>query len=121
MPVRVIVKLIIVVTMVFRKRPRDFVPHVSSVPISVLQSCEEKRGDQIVKKEVVVDVTPEQYFERHPISHDDYTLAQELSAGVSVKDVSTAGMLDSSDNLDYDINDVAEEQIISALEKEDNK
>lgn len=120
MPVRVIVKLIIVVTMVFRKRPRDFVPHVSSVPISVLQSVEEKRGDQIVKKEVVVDVTPDQYFERNPIPHDDFTLAQELAAGVSVKEISTAGMLDSPDNLDYDVNDVAEDKILSALEK-DNK
>lgn len=104
--------------MVFRKRPKGFVSPSLSVPISVLQSVEEMRGQQVVKKELVVEVTPKEFFELHPISHDDFTLAQELSAGVSVKDVGTSSLLDSSDNLDYDINEVAEEKVLEALEKD---
>lgn len=108
--------------MVFRKRPKDFVPIVSpSVPIYVLETQEETRNNQIIKKEVVVSVNESEFFERHPIPKEEFTLAQELAAGVSIKDAPTAGLLDSSDNLDYEENDYAEEKILTALEKEENK
>lgn len=108
--------------MVFRKRPKGFKPISSpSVPINILETQEETRNNQIIKKEVVVSVNESEFFERYPIPHSEFTLAQELAAGVSVKDVGTSGLLDSSDNLDYDINDVAEEKVLNALEKDENK
>lgn len=107
--------------MVFRKRKSDFVPPVSSsVPINVLESQEEIRNNAIVRKEVVVSVTPEEFFDINPIPQDDFTLAQELKAGVSLKDVSSSSLLDSKDNLDYDVNDSAEEQVLDALSQTDN-
>lgn len=102
--------------MVFRKRKSDFVPPVTSpVPINVLESQEELLNNAIVHKEVVVSVTSEEFFDKNPIPLDDFTLAQELAAGVSVKDVSTSSLLDSNDNLDYDVNDTAEEIVLDAL------
>lgn len=108
--------------MVFRKRPKGFMPiSGASVPINVLETQEETRNNQIIKKEIVVSVTENEFFEKNPISHHEFTLAQELAAGVSVKDVSTSGLLDSQDNLDYDVNDVAEQKLLDALEKGENK
>lgn len=108
--------------MVFRKRPKDFVPILSpSVPIYIVETQEESRNNQIVTKEVLVSVNESEFFERHPICHDEFTLAQELAAGVSVKDAPTSGLLDSPDNLDYEENDFAEEKLLEALTKEDEK
>lgn len=108
--------------MVFRKRNADFVPPVTSpVPINVLESQEELRNNAIVHKEVVVSVTPEEFFNKNPIPLDDFTLAQELAAGVLLKDVSSSSLLDSSDNLDYDVNDIAEEMVLDSLTQSDNK
>lgn len=108
--------------MVFRKRKADFVPPVTSpVPINVLESQEELRNNAIVHKEVVVSVTPEEFFDKNPIPQDDFTLAQELAAGVPLKDVSTSSLLDSNDNLDYDVNDTAEERVLDALTQSADK
>lgn len=108
--------------MVFRKRKEGFVPSVSSpVPINILETQEELRNNALVHKEVVVTVTPQEFFEKYPIPFDDFTISQELQAGVPLKDVSSSSLLDSKDNLDYDVNDIAEERVFEALTQSDNK
>ena len=107
---------------VFRKRPDGFTPPPSEAQIiHSLESVTEVVSGTPVVKEVIVPMSVEQYHEKHPISKEDFTLAQELRAGVSVKDVPTNGLLDSVDNLDYEVNETAEETLLNALESEENK
>ena len=99
---------------VFRKRPVGFTPPAGSVtPIHSLEKVEEIVNGTSVVKEVIVPMSEIDFHQRHPISHEEYTLAQQLRAGVPVKEVPTSQLLDSGDNLDYDVNDIAEEKRLS--------
>lgn len=103
---------------VFRKRPAGFAPPAGlATPIHSLEKVEEIVNGTSVVKEVILPMSEDDYHQRHPIQHEEFTLAQELRAGVPLKEVPTSTLLDSGDNLDYDVNDVAEEKVLSALEE----
>ena len=60
------------------------------------------------------------YFAKHPVPTEYYSIGQQLQAGVSLKDIPCGTMLDSPDNLDYEVNETAEEQVLDALKKDVN-
>lgn len=105
---------------VFRKRPVGFVsPPSEPLFIRSIENIEEtNENDIILRKEVLVPLSPEDYLQKHPPIMEDYTLLEQLQAGVSVKDVATSTLLDSPDNLDYDENEDAEERVLASLEKD---
>ena len=104
---------------VFRKRPKGFCsPPSDCLIVHSLEQVIESSENGVLTKEVIVPMTETEYLHKHPPIMEEFTLAQELAAGVSVKDVPSAGLLDSPDNLDYDINEIAEESILSSLEKD---
>lgn len=107
---------------VFRKRPAGFAPPAGSVtPINSLEKVEEIVNGTPVVKEVIVPMSETDYHQRHPIQYEEFTLAQEVRAGVPLKEVPTSTLLDSGDNLDYEVNDIAEEKVLDALEQTGEK
>lgn len=51
----------------------------------------------------VVNVSPDDYFIVHPISHEEFTLSQEISAGVPLKEINCSSLLDSTEEFSGDI------------------
>lgn len=106
----------------FRKRPLYFrAPAAPPIIIRAVEEVEDVVDGVPVQHEVLVSLTPSEYLERFPPVQEDYTLLQQLQAGVSVKEVASSTLLDSPDNLDYDENEGAEDKILSELEKEVDK
>lgn len=106
----------------FRKRPRDFrAPSSPPIIIRAVEEVEDVVDGVPVQREVLVSLTEQEYLECFPPATEDYTLLQQLQAGVSVKEVPSSSLLDSPDNLDYDENEGAEERILSELEREVDK
>lgn len=106
---------------VFRNRSKGFVSPPSEVRfVHSLERIEETCEEGIAVKEIVVPMSQEEYIDRHPPLKEEFTVLQQLSAGVSVKEVPTSGLLDSPDNLDYQENEFAEQKVFEALEKEEN-
>lgn len=95
------------------KAPRVHISEVSSS--SVVQN-----GVNINMESVSV-ITPKEYFSRHPVPMEEYSINEQISAGVGLKDIPCSTRLDSPDNLDYEQNETAEEQILSALKQEPSK
>lgn len=50
----------------------------------------------------IVNVSPDDYFIEHPISHEEFTLTQEISAGVPLKEINCSSLLDSNEELSGD-------------------
>lgn len=50
----------------------------------------------------VVSVSPDDYFIEHPISHEEFTLTQEISAGVPLKEINCSSLLDSNEEFSGD-------------------
>lgn len=50
----------------------------------------------------VVLVSPDDYFVEHPISHEEFTLTQEISAGVPLKEINCSSLLDSTEEFSGD-------------------
>lgn len=99
-------------------RRKNGIPAKSVVAIPDLVSSEvEENGVKIVR-EVVINRTPEDYFAKHPIPTESYSIGEQLKAGVSLKDIPCGTLLDSSDNLDYEVNETAEDSILHALNNE---
>lgn len=102
---------------VFRRR-KNGIPTKSFVAIPDLVSSEvEENGVKIIR-EVVINRTPEDYLAKHPIPTESYSIGEQLQAGVPLKDIPCGTLLDSSDNLDYEVNETAEDSILNALNKE---
>lgn len=113
-------KICLIMT-VFRNRPKGFVsPPSEKRHVHSLERIEETCEEGILVKEIIVPMSQEEYIDRHPPLKDEFTVLQQLSAGVSVKEVPTNGLLDSPDNLDYPENEVAEQKVLEALEKDNN-
>lgn len=92
------------------KAPRVHITEVSST--SVVQN-----GVNVSMESVSI-LSPSEFYSRHPILKEDYSIGEQISAGVGLKDIPCSTRLDSSDNLDYEQNETAEEQILEALNKE---
>ena len=105
----------------FRKRQNGYImPSSPCEKIRDVESITVERDGSLITREVVVSSTPADYLTKHPVVHQEFSLEEQLKAGVSLKDVPCSGMLDSSDNLDYPQNDGAEEKILGILEKEND-
>ena len=104
---------------VFRRR-KNGIPTKSIVAIPDLVSSEVEENGVKITREVVVNRSPQDYFAKHPVPTESYSIGQQLQAGVSLKDIPCGTLLDSPDNLDYDVNETAEEQVFNALKENVN-
>ena len=102
---------------VFRRR-KNGIPSKSVVIVPELVSSEVEENGVKITREVVVNRSPEDYFAKHPVPTESYSIGQQLQAGVPLKEIPCGTLLDSPDNLDYEINEIAEHKILDALEKE---
>lgn len=69
-----------------------------------------------VNREVIVSRTPEEYLKDNPPPVEDYSINDQLAAGVPLKEIGVSSRFDSSDNLDYPENDYAEEKLLKQLQ-----
>lgn len=106
---------------VFRKRPHGF-RFVSppEPPILDVVVNEKSDGVNVIRHEVVVARSVEEWHEEHPIPMEDYSIGQQIDSGVSLKDIPCSTRLDSGDNLDYPENENAEEKVLEVLSKTDD-
>lgn len=98
----------------FRKRPPV---HLKDEPCNIrsLEFVDQARKDGILtRKEVVksMDLHDFHVFNPHPM--EEYTIQQQLDAGVSLRE--TFVNLDSGDNLDYAVNETAEQDLLDKLQ-----
>lgn len=83
-----------------------------------LEKTEENSNGVVVNKETLVILTPSDYHKKHPVPTEEYSLTDEIEAGVNLREIPCGHLLDSEDNLDYDINDSAEELVLEQLNKD---
>lgn len=65
-------------------------------------------------KRVLVNLTPRSYFERCPIDHTEFSLSEELAAGVPLQQLSPSGLLNPAPEM-------SDEQILDTLEKQNQE
>lgn len=103
----------------FRHRKPDFKyfgPAAS--PVIYLKKESKVQDDCTVLEEKVIVSSVSDYNLTHPVPTDEFTVAQQLEAGVSMKEIPVSGMLDSGDNLDYE-EDKLQEKVLETLQKEE--
>lgn len=61
----------------------------------------------------IVTFSPDEYFKKHPVPTEDFSIGEQLCANVPLKEINCSRLLDSSDNLDYN---VTEEQVLEKIE-----
>lgn len=91
------------------------------VHISEVNTSSVVENGVTINMETISELTPVDFFSRHPVPMEEYSINEQISAGVNLKDIPCSSLLDSPDNLDYDQNETAEEQILSALKQEATK
>lgn len=103
----------------FRKREADF-KYFGSAPSPVIYLKKESKvqDDVTILQEQVVVSSVSDYNITHPVPMEEFTVAQQLEAGVSMKEIPVDGMLDSNDNLDYE-EDKLQEKVLEKLQKEE--
>lgn len=107
---------------VFRRRKSGFyLPPVSPPVIREVVTNEVVENGCTLMRESVVTRSDKEWFDTHPIPTENYSIDEQVRAGVPLKDIPCGTMLDSDDNLDYEQNEYAEQQILEQLTKEDNK
>lgn len=103
----------------FRKRKADFKYFGSaSSPVIYLKKENKVQDDVTILQEQVVVSSVSDYNLTHPVPTEEFTVAQQLEAGVSMKEIPVDGMLDSNDNLDYE-EDKLQEKVLEKLQKEE--
>ena len=80
--------------MSFRKRPP--IPH-GDCPIIVDVSVSATGARSLVSQ------SSEDFFNSHPIPMEEFTLSEELQAGVPLKEIPCNGLIGSNDPLDHNI------------------
>lgn len=99
---------------VFRKRkPLYEVEEQPSIRMLKFVEIARKDGGSPSVREELVSLSLEDYHTLNPHPMEDYTIQEQLDAGVSLKETSVN--LDSNDNLDYPENDTAEETLLNML------
>lgn len=103
----------------FRHRKPDF-KYISaaSSPVIYLKKESKVQDDCTVLEEKVIVSSVSDYNLTHPVPTEEFTVAQQLEAGVSLKEIPVSGMLDSGDNLDYE-EDKLQEKVLETLQKEE--
>lgn len=104
----------------FRQRKPDFMYFgPSASPVIYLKKESKVQDDCTVLEEKVIVSSVSDYNLTHPVPKDEFTVAQQLEAGVSMKEIPVSGMLDSGDNLDYE-EDKLQDKVLEKLQKEVN-
>lgn len=104
----------------FRQRKADFKYFGSaSSPVIYLKKENKVQGDVTILQEQVIVSSVSDYNLTHPVPTEEFTVGQQLEAGVSMKEIPVNGMLDSNDNLDYE-EDKLQEKVLEKLQKEEN-
>ena len=62
-------------------------------------------------KRVVIHLSPQSYFEKCPIDHTEFSLSEELAAGVPLQQLSPSNLIQNAPEL-------SEEQILQTLEQQ---
>ena len=75
-------------------------------PSSVPLLSEDSEG-----KRVIIHLTPQSYFEKCPIDHTEFSLSEELAAGVPLQQLSPSNLIQSAPEM-------SEEQILENLESQ---
>lgn len=103
----------------FRQRKPDF-KYFGSASSTVIYLKKESKvqDDSTVLEEKVIVSSVSDYNLTHPVPTEEFTVAQQLEAGVSMNDIPVSGMLDSGDNLDYE-EDKLQEKLLESLQKEE--
>lgn len=65
-------------------------------------------------KRVVLSLSPRSYFERCPVDHTEFSLSEELAAGVPLQQLSPTGLLNTAPEM-------SEEQILETLQKQNTQ
>ena len=65
-------------------------------------------------KRVVIHLTPQSYFEKFPIDHTEFSLSEELAAGVPLQQLSPANLIQNAP-------DMSDEQILQTLEQHETQ
>lgn len=106
---------------VFRRREKGFyLPPVSPPVIREVVTNEVVENGCTLMRESVVTRSNSEWFDNHPVSKESYSIDEQLRAGVPLKEIPCSTMLDSDDNLDYEQNEYAEQQILDELTKDNN-
>lgn len=82
--------------MSFRKRPP--IPH-GDTPI-IVDVTTAPSGARSLSS-----VSSSEYFDKHPISMEEFTLTQELDSGVLLKEIPCGSLIGSTDPLDHNIDE----------------
>lgn len=53
----------------------------------------------------LISISSSEFFDKHPIPMEEFTLSQELEAGVSLKEIPCGSLIGSTDPLDHDIDE----------------
>lgn len=100
--------------MSFRKRKHSVFYQTPTRIVDVI-------GDNDDSPRTMISSTPDEYLKKHPIEMQEYSLTQQLQAGVPLKEINCSHLLDSKDNLDYSQSETAEQTILDELQKEANQ
>ena len=92
----------------FRKRP----PISYSIGSSVVDVSENEDG-----RRSLVSMSVGEYFRKNPVSMEEYSLTEELKAGVSLKEIPCSNLISSSDPIDHPIDENA---VLEKVKKELN-
>lgn len=103
----------------FRQRKADFKYFgAPASPVIYLKKESKVQDDSTVLEEQVIVSSVSDYNLTHPVPREEFTVAQQLEAGVSMNEIPVNGMLDSGDNLDYE-EDKLQEKVLETLQKEE--
>lgn len=92
----------------FRKRA----PIHYAISPSVVDVSENEDG-----RRSLVSMSVDDYFQKNPISMEEYSLTEELKAGVSLKEIPCGNLISSSDPIDHHID---ESKVLEQVKKELN-
>ena len=65
-------------------------------------------------KRIIVNLSPQSYFEKCPIDHTDFSLSDELAAGVPLQQLSPVNLIQNAP-------DMSDEQILQTLESQESQ
>ena len=106
---------------VFRKRCKTFnMPVSNGGTVRNLRLVKSVVDGHERSQEVLEVVSLNDYFNANPIVYVDLSLDEQLQAGVKLDEVPCSTLLDSTDNLDYDVNDTAEQLVLDKLNEDIN-
>lgn len=107
---------------VFRKRSKTFrLPVSNGGSVRNLRLVKSVVDGHERSQEVLEDVSVKEFFVANPITMVDLSLDEQIQAGVKLDEIPCSTLLDSTDNLDYDVNDTAEQFVLDKLNEENKK